>query len=84
MPLYDYECTNLHRVEYLERADATTERRCPVCGTATRRLFPAPHVAPDGVYSYAPNIGDPRAFEERRQHIREHGITPRAKELPHA
>lgn len=30
-----------------------------------------PHVSPDGVYSYAPNLGDPERFERQRAAIKE-------------
>jgi hypothetical protein len=34
------------------------------------RQFPLTHCAPDGVYSYAPNIGNPEVFEQRRAAIK--------------
>lgn len=45
------------------------ERRCSACGQVMERQFPKPHCPPSGVYSYEPNIGDPRAFERRRAAI---------------
>ena len=51
-------------VSSYERRD--DPRSCPTCGEPTVRQFPLNHVPPDGLYSYAPNVGDPEVFERRR------------------
>jgi len=33
-------------------------------------IIAAAHVEPDGVHSYAPNIGDPNRFERQQEAIR--------------
>lgn len=81
MPLYDYRCPSGHVTEtirsYANRHDCP---RCR-CGAETSRVFPAPHVEPDGVYSYAPNLGTEETFERRRHAIRE-GVKMIKKEIP--
>ena len=72
MPLYEYRCPNGHTVErirsYVERDDPSP---CPSCDTYGERLFPRTHRLPDGMYSYAPNLGDPDAHERKNQTIRD-------------
>lgn len=47
------------------------------------RIFSRSHCAPDGVYSYAPNLGDADRFE-RQRHAIKNGIKamPRTPDLP--
>lgn len=71
MPLYEYACEDGHTAERLrpyEQRD--TEAPCPTCQKPTHRLPPRPHCSPDGVYSYAPNMGDANAFERRHEALR--------------
>ena len=81
MPIYEYKCVAGHVTEtirsYANRHDCP---RCR-CGLETTRLFPTPHVEPDGVYSYAPNLGSEEMFERRRTAIRE-GQKMIKKEIP--
>ena len=70
MPLYEYRCEAGHvttRLRPYEMRDEATE--CPVCGAPTLRLFPKPHIGPDGMYSYAPNIGDKDTFDRKQAKI---------------
>lgn len=71
MPLYDFKCANGHTTElvvsYEKRDDPAF---CSLCGDASTRQFPLPHVPPDGVYSYAPNVGCPERFERQRHAIK--------------
>jgi putative FmdB family regulatory protein len=66
MPLYDYRCPAGHITIRLRNYD---ERDAPVlcreCGVVTERLFPVPHVGPDGMYSYAPNLGSKDTFDRK-------------------
>lgn len=71
MPMWDYTCANGHTEEHVR---SIPERDAPfacACGASMRRVEIArAHVPPDGVYSYAPNIGDPERFERQREAIR--------------
>jgi putative FmdB family regulatory protein len=88
MPIYEYCCSQGHRCDRLRKY---TQRdrgvRCGECGRAMKRVLSLPHCAPDGVYSYAPNIGSPEAFERRQAAIRERrdggpGVIPKQDQPP--
>lgn len=71
MPLYDYKCPGGHITEKIRKY---LDRDQPVlchCGEMTARMAPLPHCPPDGIYSYAPNIGSANAFEKRQQAIKD-------------
>ena len=72
MPIFEYRCAEGHLHEDI-RAYAYRDKRtrCPRCKRLARRVPSAPHVEPDGVHSYAPNIGSPDRFERQQQAIRE-------------
>jgi putative FmdB family regulatory protein len=66
MPLYEYRCGEGHTAERLRKFDARDDAtRCERCGSAMSRVFSAHHAPVDGIYSYAPNLGDPTAFERK-------------------
>jgi putative FmdB family regulatory protein len=76
MPIYEYRCPAGHTTErlrkYEERDDFLLCPKCPEV-VGTRRIVSAHHQAPDGIYSYEPNVGSPvdfvrklAALEERR------------------
>jgi len=65
MPLYDYQCPAGHRLERLRKYAARDEPVTCHCGDAMARTAPLPHCVPDGMYSYAPNLGSETAFEKR-------------------
>jgi hypothetical protein len=72
MPIYEYQCAGGHHHEVI-RAYARRDEpwSCLTCGLVMQRLeVSASHVPPDGVYSYAPNTGDPERFELRRHAIK--------------
>lgn len=72
MPLYARQCPDGHTADVLRsiaRMDEPVD--CDACGKPTARIMARSHVAPDGVYSYAPNIGDPDRFERQRQAIKD-------------
>lgn len=72
MPLYDFTCENGHAHEVIRSYDRRDEPwPCLTCAAPMRRVWSAPHVPPDGVYSYAPNVGDPERFERQRQAIKD-------------
>ena len=68
MPLYEYRCTPCSKTvtairSYPERLDYMT---CPQCSAGMEYQFPMTHRQPDGIYSYAPNIGNANDYERRR------------------
>ena len=67
-PIYDYRCPDCDRVdERLRRYDERDYKaNCPDCGSRQVRIPSAHHNPPDGVYSYAPNIGSADAFERKQ------------------
>lgn len=71
MPLYDRRCPNGHTTTVLVRYDERDEPvPCSACGAHTDRLFPLSHCPPSGVFSYAPNMGDPNKFERHQAMIK--------------
>jgi len=72
MPIWDYHCPDGHTVEQVRSVATRDEERPCHCGKPLARVeISRSHVAPDGVYSYAPNIGDPERFERQRQAIKD-------------
>lgn len=70
MPLFDYRCSDGHTKE---RLVAWTARDTPTlchCGKLLERQMHVTHAVPDGVYSYAPNIGSEAAFSRRLDAIK--------------
>lgn len=39
MPIYEYECTNLHRFEKWQSMKDDPIKECPECGAALRKIF---------------------------------------------
>lgn len=70
MPIYEYVCPNSHKVERLRRYEFRDDAVTCHCGASCTRTVSAPHCVPDGMYSYAPNIGSAAAFERRQEAIR--------------
>lgn len=70
-PIYEYECANAHVHEVIRSYDRRDEAwGCLDCGEPMSRVWSTAHVPPDGVYSYAPNLGDPERFERQRAAIK--------------
>lgn len=68
MPLYDYKCRCGNVVEKLRKFEyRDDEPLCPRCKEPMSRQVARPHCVPDGMYSYAPNLGDPVKFEKRME-----------------
>lgn len=72
MALFEYQCPAQHVTEavrsFARRDESPT---CPHCQQATVRIeISRNHVPPDGVYSYAPNLGSEAAFERRLHAIK--------------
>ena len=80
MPIYEYQCPEGHVSERIRKhKDCDLSVVCH-CGKDTNRIVSRPHCVPDGVYSYAENIGSARAHE-RRQAALESGQRVIKKEL---
>jgi len=70
--IIEYECPEGHVVERLRKYDQRDEPVTCRCGLASKRIeISQPHCVPDGMYSYAPNIGSERQFERRQQALRD-------------
>jgi putative FmdB family regulatory protein len=71
MPIYEYACSDGHISDVIRSIARRDEAvACLTCGAETTRLeVSRSHVPPDGVYSYAPNLGDPERFERQRHAI---------------
>ena len=67
-PIYEYRCQEcLEEAEQLRKYEQRDEpMECDSCGGSMLRFLSAPHIGPDGMYSYAPNIGTPDAFERKQ------------------
>jgi hypothetical protein len=70
MPLYEYQCDTGHATERIVSYERRDEPYTCRCGLATHRLFPLVHAMPDGMYSYAPNVGSEEAFSRRLDAMR--------------
>ena len=65
MPLYEYRCGSGHvREELRAYEDRDADLVCQ-CGKRAARVPSAHHSQPDGIYSYAPNIGTAADFERK-------------------
>ena len=70
MPLYEYKCPNGHIHDRLRKIDERDHpARCLQCDTPAQPIISAPHVMPDGTYSYAPNVGSMDDFDRKRAKI---------------
>ena len=84
-PIYDFSCPSCgQQVTRLRKWETRDEPvTCGTCGKPMERLFPIPHCLPDGVYSYAPNIGSAEKFERKQDKIdrnrerKKDGLRPR-------
>ena len=67
-PIFEYACTRGHNVEVIRKYEDRDEPvACTQCGEPMDRQMSAHHRQPDGIYSYAPNTGDPNRHEERNE-----------------
>ncbi len=68
MPLYLYVCPYGHRHETLRRYESRLDSSpCPTCGAPADYVISAHHAVPDGVYSYAPNLGSASNYERKHE-----------------
>ena len=66
MPIYEYRCPNRHTETKLRKRQDSDEPLTCACGEPMERIMSAPHCLPDGVYSYAPNVGSADNFERKQ------------------
>lgn len=72
MPIFEYACGAGHRVDTIRHYDKRDDPKACDCGLPMTRIeVSRPSGSPDGIYSYAPNIGDPDRFERQRQAIKD-------------
>lgn len=73
MAIYEYLCPEGHRRERVRRfvaKDAPCDcLECPL--PMTRVEVSLPHCLPDGMYSYAPNLGSEKDFARRIDAVRD-------------
>jgi len=70
MPIYQYRCKNGHTHDRLRKMDERDNpAQCLQCDADATPIISAPHVPPDGVYSYCPNVGSADTFERKRAKI---------------
>lgn len=80
MPCYEYACPKGHRAErYRKMSQRHRELLCPECRKPMHLAVSKPHIEADGIYSYAPNLGTPEAFERKRAAIKD-GVKVLTKE----
>jgi len=72
MPLYEYCCRHCGRTHTcLRKFERRLDAVACVCGAKMDWMFPVPHIEPDGIYSYAPNIGTAEDWERKQGKIKE-------------
>lgn len=72
MPSYDYKCEAGHYMSAFRKISSRHDApACKDCGANTVLIMSAPHVGPDGIYSYCPNVGTEWDFERKRSAVRE-------------
>lgn len=71
-PIYEYECPGGCGSKELIRKWKNRDEPLPTCdcGEPMRRIVSAHHAVPDGMYSYAPNLGSAEAFERKQERIK--------------
>lgn len=66
MPLLEYTCSAGHTTERIRKFAERDEPLTCHCGLPTQRVeISAVHCMPDGMYSYAPNVGSEAAFARK-------------------
>ncbi len=66
MPLYSYSCDKGHSTEALRPMAARHDPLdCTECKGAMSLRIALTHRSPDGIYSYAPNIGNADTFDRK-------------------
>ena len=69
--IYEYKCPNSHGAEKLRKiANRNDPLSCPECGEPMFLIISRTHRQPDGIYSFAPNVGSPDAFDRRWENMK--------------
>lgn len=69
--IYEYKCPDGHLTTKLRKmGQRAYPLDCDHCGKPATPIISLTHVPPDGVYSYAPNAGDPKTFERRWENLK--------------
>jgi hypothetical protein len=69
--IYEYQCPERHITEKMRKiADRHQPVECK-CGKQASLIISRPHCPPDGIYSYAPNIGDANTFDRRHEMLKQ-------------
>jgi hypothetical protein len=71
MPIYETKCPAGHVTEHLRAYARRDDPTTCACGLPAERIMSIPHCVPDGMYSYAPNVGNADAFERRQVAMRD-------------
>jgi len=83
VPIFEYRCSQGHDKTQLRKyEDRDKPCLCEICDSSMLRIMSAPHVAPDGTYSYAPNIGRADAFDRKKTIIEERETAKREGRKP--
>jgi hypothetical protein len=70
-PIYSYGCPYGHKHEQIRPYDMRLNASiCPDCGAPAQYEISAHHRQPDGIYSYAENIGSADKHERWNETIR--------------
>ena len=73
MPLYEYRCSAGHVHERLRKiSERDNPASCLVCMEQALPIISLPHIEPDGVHSYAPNVGNREDFDRKMAKIAKH------------
>lgn len=83
--IYQYQCQQGHTSERFRKIDNRHDPvSCDICHEPMQLIISRTAKQPDGIYSYMPNVGNPRAFEQRHAAIRENkerrkdGLSPKS------
>jgi hypothetical protein len=68
--IYQYSCGE-HITEKMRKiADRHQPVECE-CGKPSKLIISRPSGSPDGIYSFAPNMGDPNVFDRRHEMLKQ-------------
>lgn len=70
MPIYDYSDGTHQTTRFRKMDERHNPLTCPECGEPMHLIISKTHRQPDGIYSFAPNKGDPNVFERRWENLK--------------
>ncbi len=68
--VYEYKCSNEHYTTKFRKMDNRHDPVTCECGEPATLIISKTHRQPDGIYSYAPNVGSEWDFERKRDGIK--------------